>query len=414
MIKKIFFLALISILSTETSWAFKLPAGTIPQKITVRLTGKHIPLKLLKEAIFFEINKNIKLNKGAYYLINNFKSLNKIKAPMPGEKKNLFIFVRLAGKKYIPLEGKINLIIFNEILPESEEKFLIISNNPESINKRGKIFEENLKDFSAHRFLFHHKNASFTANCSVSLNLINPGKNKTALYFISGISAPMISELGAGHLAAVRYLSYWHLKIGRIIEIAPGKQFTVFSIKLAPQEILSGIIRFQVLEGDLPKITLSANNCFSRPQEKIVIANNSLRPQGVFPFPQIVQNYRHFIGNSYTFMVVGDEPFLKEISTKMPCYGNFGVYYKINLDIENPFDVPKTSILYFVPRSGPARATILFEEEIIETPTIMNAEEIFIKAFIVDPKKIKHISLLIFPESGSNYPVHLVVKSSLK
>jgi len=129
--------------------------------------------------------------------------------------------------------------------------------------------------------------------------------------------------------------------------------------------------------------------------------------------PAIEIDRTHTVGKGYTFIYLGGKPYIKEKSTGQENLGNYGVLYTIDIAMENPHEEENEVALCFVPGAGPARGIFLFGDSLFETPLAVNLQEIVLHRALLAPGETRRVRLTTFPQSGSNYPVRIVVKSKL-
>ena len=66
-------------------------------------------------------------------------------------------------------------------------------------------------------------------------------------------------------------------------------------------------------------------------------------------------------------IAIGDAPFLNDNDNKILLYGNYAVWYQINLHLTNNENTFKNINLLFSPKGGVARGLFLINNDIIET-----------------------------------------------
>lgn len=383
-------------------------AGTITGEIEVGITGFHPPHQLLVKAVKWGIYQSAELKGGASIVFEEEK-LRDIKAPYPGRSVIIYFPVKIKGAGFKTYKTTVKVLVKNEPFKISQSGFLMVSNNPEGISSASRIFQEYLADNSPHRFLFHHKNIN-SSPVTVRVRLVNPSSsNFCRVHIISALGGPDYNEISAGHLAAVRYLVSWFIESGVVVKIKPQGELVIAQEILKPNEILSGLMQFTVLDGSLPRLVLDTWG--GRSEAPSITEETFQRPHGIYVKPYFEKDYIHKVGDGYTFIYIGEKPYLTEVADGFPNYGNFGVFYYIKLLLENPLDEAEDVILYFIPRSGVARGTILIEDEIIETHVARVKEEVFLKRYRLEAGEKKEVNILTFPESASNYPLYLVVRS---
>ena len=95
-------------------------------------------------------------------------------------------------------------------------------------------------------------------------------------------------------------------------------------------------------------------------------------------------------------------------------YGNYAVWYQLELHLTNNENTFKDVNLLFSPKGGVARGLFLINNDIIETGlqksmTANKVENIY--KIKVPPLEKKVVKILTMPQSGSYYPVHLILNT---
>jgi hypothetical protein len=91
--------------------------------------------------------------------------------------------------------------------------------------------------------------------------------------------------------------------------------------------------------------------------------------------------------------------------------GNYGVFYDIQLTLENTTSAPADIKLIFEPAGGMAGAVFVIDGKRAEIPQSNMPTETTLAVFRLAPGARKVVPVRTLPLSGSNYPVNLIVKS---
>jgi len=116
----------------------------------------------------------------------------------------------------------------------------------------------------------------------------------------------------------------------------------------------------------------------------------------------------HVAGGPWTFVGVGKQP--KSNSHGIVLHGNYGVLYRIRFLLANPKS--ERAYLELVVRSGggATRGVFMLNGDILETPMLRATQEHMLTRWELPPRSEREVSVLTMPQSGSNYPVTLVVR----
>jgi hypothetical protein len=90
--------------------------------------------------------------------------------------------------------------------------------------------------------------------------------------------------------------------------------------------------------------------------------------------------------------------------------GNYGVFYDIELTLENPTDKPANARLVFEPTAGLAGGVFWIDGRTVEIPQANLPKEITLAQYPLAPGAKQTVQVLTLPLSGSNYPAQLVVR----
>ncbi|MFH1453855.1 MAG: hypothetical protein ABIH00_07730 [Armatimonadota bacterium] len=386
-------------------------AGSIPKSMKVTVTGNPATPDVIKEAVMLNLHQKIEARHKAHIHIDK-GSLNKIGKLYPNKGKSLYIPVSLTGKYLFKVSGKVYVQIENRPLYTSGATYLMVSDRPETIVNNGKLFEGRIQDYGLHRMLFHHKCYEYSYPRNMQVRLVNDSKESCYVYIIKGY-ADGYGELDTGFYGGRNYFLTYLSRKGYVIEISPDSVSTVFAKYLKPGEITSGLMNFQVLNGPLPNVIIQSSTYrHSNYQHLDLSEGKEVHPRGIFASPDLNLKYKHYMGEAYTFIDVGNKPFLKEITTGEPCYGNYGVFYNMDISIINDKNYAKKCEILLQARAGPAKAVLLLDgTPVIISNTIYFPNEKLLKKLTVGPKQTKNVKILTFPMAGINYPILILVKS---
>jgi hypothetical protein len=105
----------------------------------------------------------------------------------------------------------------------------------------------------------------------------------------------------------------------------------------------------------------------------------------------------------------GDADLLHEGATGTGLQGNYGVIYTFNVEMNNPTSDPAVVALVMHADGGQARGSFLVDNQLINGPTVQPNAPKTITTIHLAPGVSRTIRIITMPESGSNYPVHLIL-----
>ncbi|MBI2265051.1 MAG: hypothetical protein HYU64_07750 [Armatimonadetes bacterium] len=99
-----------------------------------------------------------------------------------------------------------------------------------------------------------------------------------------------------------------------------------------------------------------------------------------------------------------------EARTGEPNPGNYGVLYKIRLELTNPGYDEKAVRISLFPTAGVARGAFVIDGKRVNVPITPPYEEVVLASYRLPSGSRRIVEILTTPEGGSYYPVNLIVK----
>jgi len=318
--------------------------------------------------------------------------------------------VRVDGEHLIPFRQDVDITLVWDVYPRKAVSALWVSNDPERVRKFGDLFSQELHVGEAVRFLFHHINA-MDQLCELRLEVLNPSEETSRIAIVESSAGPTTDEIHAGHVACANYMRRERDGTGYLFPVPSRQGIAVFVLRLAPRQLASGLWQFINL-GERDVIVQCRAVPVALLPEYFPVTSSAL-PGSHSPhvYPGEVREIEalHRLGSHWTFITIGDQ---KALSTRedKSLAGSYGIPHRVRLRMVNPGEQAETALLVFVPSGGAARGTFLVDGEWIETPTCSPPSERVLKKITVPPCAEVTTIIETMPESGSNYPVRLVVR----
>lgn len=384
-------------------------AGSVPETLEIEVSGNPATAEVLQEAILQNLSLACRIKEGTSLRVEQ-DALKRLRSLKPGDSTEIDLTVRLAGPDYLPVVKSVAVMISNLDRPLPEVSRVILSNRPEVISSSGTLLLTRLKSSGAARFLFHHRGGGGMERVLVA-SLRNDSDSECSVFLVPALVGPCADEIYTGHLATSRYFTLWRARRGVVARVPAGRELILQRWRIKPGEVVSGLALLEVVDGSAPLLQVCVEG--DHPPDVSLQPAAASTAKGTFEPAVIELKKTHVVGKGYTFIYVGDEPYVREVDTKEPNIGNYGILYRIELEVENLWDESKEVKLYFVSGGGPARGNILLEGRHIETPLACHLGEALLATFALAPKEKRNLEILTLPQAGSNYPVRLVVKSDI-
>lgn len=385
-------------------------AGKIPQGLKVRVSGNPCPKDVIKEAILENLKQALELKDGTDLNID-WSKLSQVAKSYPGETHGLNMNVKVYGGNYFERQGNIYIQIDNQPFSKQKTTHLFVSNNPETIRRDGILFEKVFVDNSPHRLFYHHKNSEESPPRILYISLINDSMSPADIFITTATSGPTTMEIQAGHIAALKYFISHFSNTGWVLRLNPQSSCYIATQQMNKGETVGGIFQIWPISGMPPKIKISAVTIGGDYYIGKIPKDNLKHPEGIFKPADIGAEYSHIIGSNYTYIYIGNEPFLNEVEDSSPDYGNYGVLYDFKVTIENPYNETKKAMLYFVPGGGAAKAVVMIDGKIYDIPKAQHTQKVLISIYELGPLEKRELQIKTIPQGGSNYPVHLLLMS---
>jgi len=382
-------------------------AGQATGAVTAAVTGRPAPAELVKSAVLEHYEEALALEPGATARL--LARPEATQALEPEASLTYKLPVLLEGRALLPRKTTVSVSVRNVVLPPAEAGVLLYSNNPEQVRGFGTLFAGQLEGDSPSRLLYHHQNRMGRA-FYLAIDLVNPGPQPARVQVIDGAAEPIVDTVLVGHRAGARYVVREERDVGSIREIPAGSRLTILAQRVAPERTASGIFGLRLVGGPAPLgqgvAAQAAVLQTRRPAGKAGVAIS----EHVYPRPRKRIQSRYRVGERWAFIGVGRSA----IDGRHPARrldGNYGVFYDIALEIENPLDVESTVNLVLSAEAGETRGVFLVEGRLIEVPDLRPPAEFVLGSFVVRPHARGTVSIRTLPIAGSNYPVTLVARA---
>ncbi len=397
-------------------------AARFPQAYTVTVTGDPASSETVKAAVEGALWTRTQVHESAGY---TFK-LPDIGTLGYEQSRTYAVPVKATSESAFDAEGTINVIVRNEPIGYRAESELWYCNDPENVEKPGNLFAGRIKGGQAVRMLYHHINAS-SNGLIVQVNAVNESDKPARLLIIPGDSKPDKNPVLAGIVAGDQLLRNWIRFSGEVVTLPAKSSLPIAMRRLSPAETMSGLCYLMLIEGS-QDITIRADAVPSfdggaRMAAAMQTASpwRRLGPMGlrqfspdlklsqhVYPWPFKNELVEFMVGGRHGFIRLGQKPIPNTTGGHLD--GNFGVFYNIEANCENPNgDIAEVEVV-FEASAGYSGALFVLNGEVLRTPLLQPKEEALITKFKLNPGEKRKFTMMSVPLSGSSYPATIVIR----
>ncbi|HXX38282.1 MAG TPA: hypothetical protein VEP50_09055 [bacterium] len=377
--------------------------------LSVLVTGDPAPIETLRRGVVTAVRA---LLPPAPHAQMELFWVNPSFAPLPAGRSvtmNAGFLIAAPGRP--PLSFAMPVTLTNTPLNWRAAHELLVSDDPETIDKSGVLNAMTIQPSQAVRLLYHHQNGSRDRDMAFAVKLTNPGPFAATLLVTAADGGPTPNELLAGHTAARWFLSqYWH-HAGFLLVLPSMTSFVLSEATVPPQDVVSGVDQIALQSGR--SVRLEVVSTFPDGSERISLregAQFELEPSWPgFLNPVIFRVTSYTVGNVATLTFGGPDDLLHAQEAGTTLLGNYGVIYSFAVAMANPTAGPMRAVLVMHADSGQAQGTFLVDGHVVEGPIVQPNAPRVITTFDLPPLSRRVVELSTMPESGSCYPVWLTI-----
>ena len=381
-------------------------AGHVFPVTEAAVTGRIAGVDVIKRAASAAVYYSIDAEPGASAEITDMLVNQPYLAP--GNAATVTMRVTMAGEGYLPVVAAPQVRVVNEAIEPADAAVLMVSNRPESIPSCGLWYLGRVPSGHPARLLYHHVNST-PGDAELAVELVNTSDSPLRVQIVEACGGPSRDEVFVGHKAAREFLQRQADDVGYVVAIPAGSTYTQFAVLLHRGEVISGLTEMRVLgDGELrvgvrlrpPSVNI-VTPITEVPEERI--------SSWVFsePHKRIQATYR--VGSNWAFATIGDKQVLSATGREL-LDGDYGVFYDVTFDIENPTMLPAPLELVLMPGGGLARGMVMIDGQIYETGLLRYGETERLFVVTVPAGGREELRVRTMPQAGSNYPVKLVLR----
>jgi hypothetical protein len=381
-------------------------AGRIAPTAEAVVTGRIAPVSVIKQAASAAIQYSIDIEPGAWAEVSDVL----VNTPniAPGQAATVTMRVELQGPNYLPVQGAPQVRVLNEAIAPTAAKVLMVSNRPERLPSYGLWYEGRVPSGYPARLLYHHVNAT-RANGELAVELTNTSDHAVRVQIVEAKGGPSRDEVFAGHKAARDFLQRQADDIGYVVTIPAGASYTAAAQVIKPGEVISGLLEMRVMGDGQLRVGVRLRP----PSSDLMVPVAQMPPERsstwIFSDPHKELSAQYRVGSSWAFATIGDKQVLSSTGREL-LDGDYGVFYDIKFEVENPTDQPAHVELALMPGGGLARGIVMIDGQIYETGLLRYGEAQRIYSLTIPAQGKRELRVRTMPEAGSNYPVKLVMR----
>jgi hypothetical protein len=399
-------------------------AAAFPQSLSVGVVGNPALASTVQGAVETALNHRIA---GAPNAKFSFK-MPKVEQVPIGASRSYQVSVEATAPGAYPRQGVVTLVVRNIPNTVGSDAELWYDNDPESVKYPQPLFAARLKKNQPSRMLYHHMNAA-TQAMFMRVQLINDSDETAKVMLMPGDATPDPNPVLAGLLAAEMYVRNWMYGSGEIVVLPPRTTTPISLRRVAPNETMSGLCSLHLVEG--PANVLVRSDAYppfpiSGPWVAAMSSPTPWREVGanavnnydlgafqisphIYPDPQkSEQTWTYRVGGRHQFIRIGEKAIARQDNSGV-LDGNFGVFYKIKAEIENPTDKTASVDLQFIPSAGYSGGLFILNGEFMKSPLLQPQSPWRLTRLKLAPGERQVLHLMTIPLSGSSYPATLKI-----
>jgi hypothetical protein len=188
---------------------------------------------------------------------------------------------------------------------------------------------------------------------------------------------------------------------------------------MALRQLVAGAVDLRVLSGGPVVVTVLAESAEADPRSLLsspVLPGDGHHRTGVFKIAGFGSDaLTYTAGGPDAKLVIGDtDPTPPSVDAGAPGhdYGDYGVTHNIALTMSNPGAAAFNAYLYFKPLAGPARASFLVGNNLVEIGCVRTPTPYQVTSFELQPGQTVHATVQTMTDGGSFYPAEIGVTAT--
>ncbi|MGH2452606.1 MAG: hypothetical protein ACRDF5_02435 [bacterium] len=385
------------------------PAGAIPDTLAVRVTGDLGSPAVVREAVQRRIEQAVLMEPGTSLTLG---PIHIDEAGLAADPPIFAVPVSLRSPYALPVEGVIRVTVVRESVDVVDPALLLVSNRPEAVLADGVLFEEVVDARRPTRLLYHHQNGTPDRSRVLTIALTNRADRPAELLLISGLAGPSPDTLFVGSASTARFLQNLVAGRGYILELPPRSTYAFTAQTMAPLQLVSGLLQFQLLAGEHLEVRIATRLPWLLDRTVAIPVNQIAypHPKGIFAAPTVEVARTVDVLQTTTLIDLGVAAALRDLRTDEPLVGDYGVVYRLTISAANPFPHDLRANLVATAAGGAARGVFLIDGRLVEMAIYRGFEERTLATLTVPAGQRITTLIVTMPTAGSYYPVRLSLR----
>lgn len=386
-------------------------AGKLPEQVEVQVTGNPAPGSMIAQAALSAAAQQAKVKPGCRLVLD--EGAFDVPSVTSGDTMRFTVPVGITGTEdYFPVHGQVPVVVNNLPLPFVESNLLLVSNRPERVDQDGILLEYTFNKKEPARLMYSHMNET-RAKRNLWVNLENPTSEPVKMVVSWTYAGPERNEVHVGQMAAKRFMEVLGTQAGYVLTIPPKSAVELASHVMAPKALVNGFATFRILEGEKATVEVrtalapARNDGSALPHLGAPFNPFKIHPHGVFAQPYFEHELEFTAGAEPLSVRYGESPWLIDFETGLPNTGNFGVLYRMLVDLHNPDSKTRQVAIYFHPLAGPAGGTFLVDGKVFQASFRRKDNSALVTVVELAPGETRSVEVVTFPEASSNYPAQV-------
>lgn len=385
-------------------------AGTIPDHVTVQLTGDPASSQFVREQVVQQIKHDTRARPGAQVVVSSDD------VPFHGvlDQDDVSAFnvpVLIQSRNDFEVDGSTHVEVRNVAVPRISPDSLMVSDYPERLTENGTLFTANLKAGVPSRFLYFHYNPPGQPDRRIVLRAQNLSTEPSIVQMISGRGGPSSNEMEVGHSATKRFLLDVVQNQGRLITIDGNTAATIVQQDLPAGTIVCNLLQLRVLSGGNVHLTLVAQDAAVDPSNPVVesalLESTHQHARGIYPIAEFHFATEWRVDSDYLELPIGQLPLPNDLRGQA-LSGDYGVLQSFVVNVQNPMSTPQNIAIYENPRGGRSTGTYIIDGVLVQSHQVPPYSRYKVRQYVVPAHGFVRVTIVTMPEAGSSLPLRLI------
>lgn len=391
-------------------------AGTIVPQSTLTVTGNPVQPEWLASQVSDWVTRLTKALPGATTSIG---ALSSPSAPLsPGGSEQFVVPIQIAGNgRYFDQSGSTTVTVQNLALDPFAPQLLFYSDDPEHVTQDGVLFRGTVGTTQPTRLYYYHDNAADPRILVVALT--SDSQDPTSVQLVESQAGPNMDVMHVGHTVTKNFLLTKAQGEGVVVNLSQDDPYLLAAVAMTTRQLVAGAVDLRVLSGGPVVVTVMAVSAGIDPRSLLggpTLPGDGHHRTGVFNIAGFGSDALSYTaGGPDATLDIGDtDPTPPRVDPGAPGhdYGDYGVTHTIALTMNNPGTAPSTAYLYFKPLVGPARASFLVSNNLVEIGCVRTPTPYQITSFELPPGQATRVTVQTMTDGGSFYPAQVGVTAT--